>query len=146
MNQDQLIQAWYNAQTAKAAAVEAEKTLRLQVAEEVFGYDPDELPTGTFRHPLPNSWKAKISFKVNESLEQSEVARVREELQRQKVPVEIVAGLFKPKWTLVKAFYNTLSPNAKELVDLITNRSSATPTLELEPPKEGATTKKKGRK
>lgn len=135
MNQDELLQAWYQAKQRQIEAVETERNLRLLVAEEVFGYDPDELPTGTLRHPLPEGFKAKMTFKVNENLDQSEIGAVREELAEMQVPQAMVLALFKPKYSLVKAIYKELTKDAQELVAMITTKTSATPTLEIESPK-----------
>lgn len=130
-----LIEAWYQAHQAKLQADEAEKTLRLQVAETVFGYDPNALPTGSAKTPLPQGFACKIQYRLNESLKQSEVDSCRQALLEIGEPEILIAKLFRPKFETLKSCYNLLTDDGKLLVDSITTRTSGLPCLEIVSPK-----------
>lgn len=133
--QEILIDRWAKANLARVEAQEQEMKLRLQVAEEVFGYEPDKLPSNSMRHPLPNGFKAKIQFKVNESVKQEEVPQVMQILREMNIPQETIRELFPIKYSVKKAILNALPKEAKEYVEMILKRSPGTPSLEIESPK-----------
>lgn len=133
--QDMLIDQWHKANLARIQAIETEKALRLQVAEEVFGYEEDELSTATLRHPLPNGYKAKMTFKVNESIDQGEVANAMRDLREQGIPQEIINELFPVTYKVKKAILKALPQPAKDTVSMITSKRPGTPVLEIESPK-----------
>lgn len=133
--QESLIDKWHKANLARIQAIETEKALRLQVAEEVFGYEPDELSTETLRHPLPNGFKAKMVFKVNESIDQGEVPNAMRDLREQGIPQEIINELFPVKYSVKKAILKALPQPAKDTVSMITSKRPGTPVLEIESPK-----------
>lgn len=133
--QELLIDKWHKANLARIAAIETEKALRLQVAEEVFGYEPDELSTQTLRHPLPNGFKAKMVFKVNESIDQSEVPNAMRDLRSQGIPQEIINELFPVTYKVKKAILKALPQPAKDTISMITSKRPGNPVLEIESPK-----------
>ena len=130
-----LIDQWHKAKVAATQAAEREKALRLQVAEVVFGYKPDDLSTATLRHPLPNGYRAKMVFKVNEKLEQKEVPNAMRDLAEQGIPQEIINELFKVEYSIRKSILKALPQSAKDTITIITTRKPSLPTLEIESPK-----------
>lgn len=132
----ELLAAWNEAQVESAAAQNRENQLRMAVATQIYGYDPEKLQTGTKNFALPNGYKAKMTFKVNESVEQGRVDEAFAELKKLGVPDEIAKSVLKPKYEFKKTGYKMLSLQAaKDAVDCITTRKPGMPTLEIVSPK-----------
>lgn len=136
MNIDELWVAWDTANQAKVQAQETELKLRLQLAEECFGYDPDQLEKATLRHPLPNGYRGKCELKINENLEQNEVPNAKQALLELGVQPEFVNAVFREKYSINKAIYNALPQPAQDVIDSITTKTAATPAITIETPKQ----------
>ena len=137
MNKDELLQAWHIAKSNAVKAVELERTLRIQIAKDLFGYDEDELQTGTKSVAIGNGYKAKIGFTVTEKLDQARVSEAISELNAMGVPAQIVGATIKYKAELSKTGYKMLDQLGKDVVDSITTKKPGMPSLEIVSPKVG---------
>lgn len=146
---DQTIQRWLSAKEQLALIKEQEMELRKQVSAMLF-----PTPTkGTQRFPLGNGYAVKLVHKINYKLGDPDLTdkdgakiKVQEQIENVMNAVEkcgnegafLVDRLFKTSYSLYEGEYNKLDPTSpiKQLIDKILTTEDASPSLELESPKE----------
>lgn len=129
---DQITQAWIDAQKALAAAKELESSLRAEVINRRF----KDQSLGTKNFELGNGYKLKAVFKQNISVKVTEVEGVLRKIENSGPEGKFIADrLFKFKPELVKKEYDELPLKFRKIVDEIVSTSAATPSLEFVPPK-----------
>lgn len=132
MTDDQVTQAWIDAQTALAAAKELEASLRTEVIRRRFA----DQSVGTKNVELGNGYKLKAVFKQNTSVKTDQVESVLKRIENSGPEGAFIAErLFKFKPELVKREYDELPAKFRKIVDEIVTTSAATPSLEFVKPK-----------
>lgn len=137
MTNEQLLAEWDRVNSQKVDLVNRERELRLAVAKQVFGWNENQLKTGTEAYPLPKGYKAKLTSKVNETIDPSQVHTAYEMLRSLFCSEEQLRQLFRYKVEVSKAAYKTLTPDQKSVIDMITTKKSGTPSLTIQAPKNG---------
>lgn len=134
MNDDEVTQAWIEAQTALAKAKEIEAALRIEVIRRRF----HDRSVGTKNVELGNGYKLKLVDKLNTRLKTEGECVERMLLKLEASGPEgafIAQRLIKWKPDLVKAEYDALPAKFRKMVDEIVITSPATPSLEFIEPK-----------
>ena len=128
----ELVAKWWNLSQEVKRLAEEENTLRLQIAQLGFGYDPNQLQRGSQKIDFPgeeSEFNLKIEFKVNENVASSEVNSVLAKLQKMGTPAEVIGELFSFTPKLRQTGYKMLSDKAKAVVDNIVTRSPGMPSV-----------------
>lgn len=128
----ELVAKWWNLSQEVKRLAEEENTLRLQIAQLGFGYDPNQLQRGSQKIDFPgeeSEFNLKIEFKVNENVVSSEVNAVLAKLQKMGTPAEVIGELFSFTPKLRQTGYKMLSDKAKAVVDNIVTRSPGMPSV-----------------
>lgn len=134
MTDDEVTQAWIEAQTALAKAKETEGALRIEVIRRRF----QDQSVGTKNIELGNGYKLKSVFKLNTRLKTEDecVEKMLTKLENSGPEGAFIAQrLIKWKPDLVKAEYDALPAKFRKMVDEIVITSPATPSLEFIEPK-----------
>lgn len=133
--QKELLTTWYLAiEQAKPAKelIAVEQALRKQVAEAFFP-DPKE---GANSVELDAGWKLKLTYKIDRKVDEAALTSVKEQLRERNVNPD---PLIRMKPELATAAYKSLllvDPESVLIFDQALIIKSASPTLELIPPKE----------
>lgn len=128
----ELVAKWWNLSQEAKRLAEEENTLRLQIAQLGFGYDPNQLQRGSQKIDFPGEeteFDLKVEFKVNENVASSEVNAVLAKLQKMGTPAEVIGELFSFTPKLRQTGYKMLSDKAKAVVDNIVTRSPGMPSV-----------------
>lgn len=146
---DILIKNWMAASAALKAAKETEMELRNQVSEMLF---PEKVK-GTQRYELGGGYFVRLVHKLNYKLGDSELkdkdgnkVKVQAQVEQVMDAIEkcgnegafLVERLIKTEYKLAEGEYSKLDDNSaiKKLINSILVTSDASPTLELEEPRE----------
>ena len=133
--QKELLTTWYLAiEQAKPAKelIAVAQALSKQVAEAFFP-DPKE---GVNSVELDADWKLKLTYKIDRKVDEAALTSVKEQLRERNVNLD---PLIRMKPELATAAYKSLllvDPESVLIFDQALIIKSASPTLELIPPKE----------
>lgn len=123
--------AWAQAQQQAAYFKDEEMRLRRELCSECYA---DQSP-GTHYIDLPNGWKLKAVFKLDQKLDEAALPAVLQAMRDKGVTVTDSLVKYRPE--LVNAAYKTLDDVGRELFSDALVVKPASPTLALVPPKNG---------
>lgn len=138
MTDAQLEAAWRKVNDEKKNLSEVEATLRIELAKRAFGYDPNQLPTGTKRvwSMVDPSMDIVATFKVNTNVAQELVPSALNLLAQMGIPDAIANNVFRKQKYEVSAtglkVLGKVSSAALQVVENILTRSSGMPAVTVE--------------
>lgn len=135
---DALILDWQSKKAALVAATEAELTARNKVV--AFFHENITDMAGTERVDLGQGFELKMEFRQNYSVPSAKNGEAAKAVMAKLAALgaegsAIAARIFRWKPELSKTEYDTLSPQAKRIVDKVVTQKAGQPSLEIIAPK-----------